>query len=174
MSLLLVAYPELEWADYGRIQECRKVNDKQHAIIDPHYTLVFPVDDISLTDFADEIKKQLAGVKAISVCLRNASVIKDDFSETWHTFLVPDEGYEEIVELHDKLYADGLAPHHRHDIKYIPHITIATSVDQSVCKRIAESWMAEGVNIRGSISFLDIISYENAVASHVSKVNLAF
>ncbi len=173
MPLLAIAYPELNTSDFELIQNCRRVNDKlYYNIIAPHFTFVFPVPGIPVEDFTKEIKTQLAGVKPVSFCIRCATISKDAFSETYHTFLVPDEGYSAIVKLHDKLYSSTLAPHHRLDIDFIPHIGDGNSTDKMICKKIVDNWNANDFAISGTISSVEVINYEQGLIETIAKIIL--
>jgi len=170
MNLHVVAYPELAPADYELIQRCRKDHNTLYKVIEPHFTVVFSVPDMPLADFAAEIRKQAAGIAAIRFCMRCTVVNKDSFSDYYDAFLVPDEGHSSIVKLHDRLYSQKLARHHRLDVSYIPHVSIANSLDVLTIKEVVDKWNAKEFAIHGTISSLDIINYENRVITTVEKV----
>jgi hypothetical protein len=173
MSLLVIAYPELAARDLQLIEDYRKLNDKMFTVVRPHFTLVFPVSDFSSPDFLAEAGKQLEDVKCISFCLRSSVVNKDAFSDCYHSFLVPDEGFSHVVKLHDKLYSGKLAPHHRLDIDYIPHIRIGNSTAPLECKKMTDEWNARGFEISGIISSVDIVNFENETVTSVEKIKLS-
>ena len=92
MSLLVLSYPEISQEDFNWIQKIRAEHDILHyKIVDPHFTIVFAVDDINRNEFIDHVKEQTQGFKKITFILRNAVVNKDSFSEYTYVFLVPDE-----------------------------------------------------------------------------------
>jgi 2'-5' RNA ligase superfamily len=172
VKFLVIAYPELADEDLLRIESYRRENDKMFDIVRPHFTFVFPVTDFSVTDFTTEIKKQLGQAGPISFCLRCAVINKDDFSEYYHAFLVPDEGFSEIVKLHDRLYSGKLSVHHRLDIDFIPHIGIGNSTDKSACKKMVDDWNSQPFLISGIISALDIVQYENDKVTTIERIKL--
>lgn len=172
MNLHVVAYPELLAADREMIQLCRKEYNTLYTVIQPHFTLVFSVADMQAADIIAEARKQAALTTAIDFSLRCAVINKDSFSNNYDAFLVPDEGFSKIVKLHDKLYSDKLSHHHRLDISYIPHISIANSVDVSVIKRIVDEWNEKDLVINGTISWVDIINYENRVVTTLERLAL--
>ena len=55
MAYLIIAYPELSQEDYWLIQEFRKQNDFYYSIVEPHFTIVFPVFDIEKDLFINPI-----------------------------------------------------------------------------------------------------------------------
>lgn len=172
MRLYVVAYPRLDAADYERIQNWRRQHDRLYSMIEPHFTLVFLVDDFSREDFVAEIKQQVQGAKAFSFALQCCTINKDSFSDNYFAFLVPDEGFSKLVKLHDKLYSGRLAHHHRLDIDYIPHIEIANSADKRAIKQMVDEWNARDFSIKGRVDAIDIISFEHGVTELLERVEL--
>jgi hypothetical protein len=172
MNLHVIAYPELDAADYGVIQSCRRDHNSLYKVIDPHFTILFAVADVPVEIFIAEVKKQITHTNAIAFCFRCATINKDSFSNNYDAFLVPDEGFSQITKLHDRLYSDKLAHHHRLDISYIPHLSIANSPNAQVIKKLVDKWNGEEFAINGIISSLDIINYENRVVTTVEKIKL--
>ena len=172
MNLHVVAYPKIEEADYRLIQQYRKKHNGLYPIIEPHFTLVFSINDISAEDFVAEVKKQTADVKAIPFSLRVAMINRDAISQNYDAFLVPDEGYSGITKLHDRLYSELFAPHHRLDISYIPHLSIAYAMDARHILQIVNEWNAHNYVINGVINALDIMNYENRVVTTIERIEL--
>lgn len=172
MRVAAVAYPELNEADSDSIENYRRLNDALYDVVRTHFTLVFPVSGISVTDFINEVTRQLAGVKSFDFCLRCATISKDSFNDNYLIFLVPDEGYSNLVKFHDRLYCDKLADHLLLDLDYIPHIRIGDFIDKTQCKRMVDEWNERDFSIRGSISAVDIVSYENDIVTTIRKVQL--
>lgn len=158
MTYLVVAFPELKPEDFKLIQSNRKENDELYFnIIDPHFTLVFPVFDFTYERFLAEIMEKAADVKGFDFNLRVATINKDKFSDFFHVFLVPDEGYSNLVKLHDKLYSDKLIKNLHLDIDYVPHIGVGNSKDKHRCKHLVDKWNEKDFTIAGSISKLTVI-----------------
>lgn len=172
MNLHVVAYPTLSPADYDRVQSVRKLYNGLFNIIEPHFTIVFSVPDMEASEFIEEIKVLSKGIAAIPFCMRCAVICKDSFSDNYDAFLVPDEGHSTLVKLHDRLYSQKLARHHRLDVSYIPHMSIAYSPDVHHVKDIVDNWNATEPPITGTISSLDIINYENRVITTIERVVL--
>ncbi len=172
MNLHVVAYPELASADHELIQSFRRDYNTLYSVIAPHITIVFSVPDMPLADFETEIRTQTESTGAFRFCLRSAVINKDSFSNNYDCFLVPDEGFSHITKLHDRLYSQKLSPHHRLDVSYIPHISIANSPDPLIIKKITDQWNEKEFAINGTVSSLDIINYENRVITTVGKIPL--
>jgi hypothetical protein len=173
MALLVLAYPELSKSDFEKIQNYRKDHDELHyRVIEPHFTFVFPVFDITQNDFIKEVEARAQNVAAFDFTIRCATVSKDAFSDYFHSFLVPDQGYSNVVKLHDKLYSEKFLRNLRLDIDYIPHIGIGNSKDKFFCKKMADEWNSSDFLIEGRISNLSIVNYENNVVSHLKRLDL--
>ena len=89
------------------------------------------------------------GFKRIKFISKCTVIVKDSFSEFTDLFLVPDEGYSDIVKLHDKLYSGILKNNLRFDIPYIPHIGIGGSTNPVECKSIADELNKSNFSING-------------------------
>jgi len=162
MAFAVVAYPVLDNKDYKFIQDYRRLNDPfLYSVIEPHFTLVFPVMNINADDFIAEIIKQSVSHNSFNFIIRCAVVNKDSFLDYSHTLLVPDDGFSNIVKLHDKLYEGILLEERRLDIDYIPHIGIGTSKDIYDCKRMANELNDLQLEICGSIDKLTIVKFED-------------
>ena len=172
MQFLVAAFPLLAETDVDIIQSYRQLYDPLHSMIDPHFTFVFPVASVDAATFVHEVYFRAEWFKQFSFVLRCATVSKDSFSDDYHIFLVPDEGYSHAVKLHDRLYDGLLLPHRRFDIDYIPHISIARSGDKMKMKDLADEWNVREIAIPGKIAALEILSYDAGVVKPVDKIEL--
>ena len=171
-KLIAMAYPEFSGEDNNLIENYRKDHDSFFKIVKAHFTLVFAIEDITAEDFIIEIKMQLGSSKSFSFCLRSAVISKDGFEDIYHVFLVPEEGFSRFVKLHDKLYGGKLIQYRRFDLDYIPHIGIATSPDKMVSKKMVDEWNSKEFAIKGNISTIDIVEYENEIVTTIERIKL--
>jgi 2'-5' RNA ligase superfamily len=173
MSLLLLAYPTLSPGDFERIQKFRNHNDGlYYQVVEPHFTLMFPLSGWEIEAYKEEVEKQMRGFKPFDFCLRCATLNKNAFNEYFHVFLVPDEGYSHILKLHYQLCADRFFPHRALEVDYIPHIGIGNSKDPLKCLEMVESWNRVEFAIPGRISTLDIVNYENDTVHTIQRLPL--
>ena len=173
MSLIVVAYPRIASADFEWIQEYRRRNDPRYfQLIDPHFTLVFPVTDVPAEDFCREVRTRAADTDRITFEIKVATINRDLTGLYYHEFLVPDAGYAAIIKLHDRLYSGILAPHLRLDIDFIPHIGIGNADDPHIAKRHVDALNARGVQIAGTIDALDILEYDDGRIRPLDRVEL--
>jgi hypothetical protein len=174
MAYLVIAYPELAKNDFDRIQHYREENDKLFFnVVAPHFTIVFPIFGMAENEFINEVRLQVTNIEKFSFKIRCSTINKDSFSHYYHAFLVPDEGFSNIVKLHDKIYSDKLKGNLRLDIDFIPHIGIGNSLDKGFCKSMVDEWNRNDFLIAGSVNKLTIVNYENDKGiTEIENINL--
>lgn len=173
MSLLVIAYPEIDEAGWAWIQQYRKMHDSlYYTTVNPHITFVFAAEGISDTEFVEEVVSIASKYNPILFDISKAIVHKDAFKDFYHEFLIPGEGYRQIADLHDALYAGKLNPCLRTDIEYIPHITIGNAASYQTSLQRVESINVGSVNIRGVISQLSVVRYINNQLSLLKLIPL--
>jgi hypothetical protein len=161
MAFLVLAYPVLALVDFERIQNFRRDNDELFVkVVEPHFTIVFPVSNLSQEELVREVKDKTKNVTKFRFVIRCSTINKDSFREYYHAFLVPDEGYSKIVKLHDKLYSEKLKNELRLDIDFIPHIGIGNSKDKHLCKKMVDQWNDEDFSLSGEISHLTVVKLQ--------------
>ena len=173
MSLLVLAYPQIEKNDYEWIQSIREKDDERYySIVAPHFTFVFPVYDMEKSIFVNHVLNITKKFKEFYFVLRCAQVVKDSLSDYYDVFLIPEEGYRIIVKLHDALYTGPLSNHLRLDIPFVPHVGIANNRDAYQSKNIADQINKSNLEIVGAINRLNIVSYENNKIETVREILL--
>lgn len=170
MSLLVVAYPQIESKDYNWIQSFRAKYDRYFNLIEPHFTIVFPVEGIEETKFISHAKKISKKFNEFYFVLRCAQIVKDSFSEYTDVFLIPEEGYRIFVKLHDLLYTEILEQELRLDIPFIPHLGIANDKNPFACKKLADEINNKNIEIVGAINRLSVISYSNNKVELIKEI----
>lgn len=172
MAIVVIAYPKLAKEDFDWIQNFRKKNDElYYEIVKPHFTLVFPVFDGDQGEIEKHVKEISKDLLTFDFVLNKAEENKDAFNDYWHTFLVPEKGYEKIVDMHDKLYTGVLAKELRDDIPFIPHLGAGNSADRSNVERQVLELDKVGLNISGQIDSLDICEYIDKIVT-IEKIKL--
>ncbi len=161
MAFLVLAYPKISTKDYEWIQTIRQKHDQQFEIVKPHFTIVFPVFNVDPPSLLSHLQKQVSDFPAFDFTLRCTVIEKDAFKNITHVFLVPDEGYSNIVKLHDLLYTDILESELRLDISFIPHISIGNYTNPKDSKKLSDGLNKENFEIKGKINILDIVRFEN-------------
>lgn len=173
MSLLVLAYPQIEKKDYDWIQSVRAKHDERYYhVVEPHFTIVFPLFNIPEADLIKHVQQVTKSIKEFYFVLRCAQIVKDSFSDYTDVFLVPEEGYRIFVKLHDELYTGVLEKELRLDIPFIPHIGIAGYTDPYKCKSISDDINTTGIEIIGAVSKLSVVSFINNKVSTLKEIFL--
>lgn len=173
MALLVLAYPDIDKKDFSWIQSVREKHDERYFdIVEPHFTIVFPVFDVDEKTLISHVASTAKKFKEFYFVIRCAQIVKDSFSEYTDVFLVPEEGYRIFVKLHDALYSGPIEKDLRLDIPFIPHIGIANNADAYKCKKLADELNGKNLEIVGAVSKLDIVSFENNTVTTLKKILL--
>lgn len=161
MAVAVVAYPALSDEDYEWIQSVRANQDRlYYDVIDPHLSLVFPIEEIEASTLIDHVRECARSQSPFEVVFRCAILGDPDFDGHAHAFLVPDEGFSDVVRLHDRLYTGVLAEFLRLDIPFLPHLGIANTPTPADCKVIVDTLNEKRFEIRGHVGQLDVIEYD--------------
>jgi 2'-5' RNA ligase len=177
--LLVVSYPIISDRHFDWIQAVRSKYDKLNfQTIDPHFTLVFPIANLGSHSerlrqreiLVNHVKRSIENIQSFEFVIRCATIYDDAFSKYTHVFLVPDEGYSQIIKLHDRLYTGVLAQELRLDLPFIPHIGIANSLDARDCKQLADRLNQQELEIAGKVDKLDLIWEEDDRVGTIEEV----
>jgi hypothetical protein len=173
MSLLVVAYPDLDPKDQAWIQAIRARHDPHVGLIAPHVTLVFPNDAIDATLLQEHAEQVCQAFGAFRFLARVALIVRDQFSPLPHLFLVPDEGFSQIVRLHDALYRGPLAESLLLDVPFIPHLTIGAFETSAAAKAQADAINSERFVIDAAIERMSVIEHIGQSVTTIAEFALA-
>jgi 2'-5' RNA ligase len=123
-SLAVICPLEISPGDRRWIEGVRARHDPQYGRVEPHFTLVFPLQGVAEATIARRVESLAAATPAIAFTLNAARVTPDTLAPGTHLFLMPDEGEPAIRALHDGLYQAELAASLRTDMPYAPHVTV--------------------------------------------------
>jgi len=173
MSNLVIAYPQISDNDYDWIQTIRKISDPMYFnIVRPHITLVFGTEKLSVEELSVHTRNKLISFRPITILLDSAKVVEDDSKKLFHTFLVPSEGYKEIIDLHDEFYTGKLENELRLDIPFIPHIGIGTSTNKTEMNELADDINAKDITIKGKLEKVSIVQYDGSKVMDCEEISL--
>lgn len=89
-----------------------------------------------------------------------------------YVFLVPDEGFSQIIQLHDKIYTKELSSSLCLDIPFVPHITVASSKNVAVCKELVNVLNNTKFEITGKIQTLDVVFEDGDRITTLNQIRL--
>ena len=123
MHRSIILFPKFENMDL--INEIRAAYDPLYSCIAPHITLVFPFEsELTMEELQAHVSKQLQHMKPIKIIAKGITGTMDGY-----VFLDIKVGNDQIIELHDQLYAECLKAHLNRYIPYTPHITVGRLFD---------------------------------------------
>lgn len=173
MAYLALAYPDIGQSDYDWIQRIRKKHDKRYFdVVEPHFTLVFSSDKLSLEDLTQHVKEKVVEFRVFDIRLDSARVVEDDSKEFFHEFLIPSKGFDEINMIHNELYTGLLESELRHDIPFIPHIGIGSSEDLKEAERVVSMVEQAQRPVVGTVSKIIIVEFDGKKAVDLQAIPL--
>ncbi|PEA55067.1 2'-5' RNA ligase [Bacillus pseudomycoides] len=118
--------------DLEEIEAIRRKHDPLFGLIPPHITLVFPfMSEVSNDCLKKHIKTKVSNMSPFYISLNPIVTNADEY-----LFLLIEEGKENIIELHNKLYTDFLQPFLHKEIPYLPHVTVGRKNDKEMALRV--------------------------------------
>lgn len=158
MKLYVAAFPSLTERAHW-IFDFRSKYDPVAKFVMPHLTVVFPTASFTAEELRHELSELVRGFTPFSVTLRSAILMPENASPSNHAhiFVVPDEGFGQMVRLHDRLYSGTLASELRLDIPFVPHMTIGAGLDLNKAKKIADDLNASDFEIQFDLNELFIV-----------------
>ena len=173
VRIAIVAYPELTESDRRRIESVRDRHDPQAALIEVHFTLVFPCVAL-VAAIAPELASAAEAAAPFDFEIVGIETVPDALGEGAHVFLVPDErAREAIAALHDRLYAGALKPHLRRDIPFVPHMTVAAKAGIHECAALAGELSPMCRGITGTIAAIDLVDTDSRPVRTLSRCALS-
>ena len=161
MDFCAVNYPKICSEGYEWIQSVRREHDHLFFdVIEPHFALVFPTNKVGKSTLIAHITEISARFSPFEAVMRCATLGDPDFMNHAHAFLIPDEGFSDVVRLHDALYTGPLRSELRLELPFVPHIGIASTPHVEECKDIVDCLNAESFEMRAVVDTISIIGYD--------------
>jgi len=160
-NVAVVAYLSLDDADRGWIESFRARHDPQAGKLSAHFTLVFPTD-VATIGVANDVEATAHSIDAFDFVIRSAKAVRNPLGLGGHVFLVPDEGSDQVVALHDRLCAGVFRSSLRPDLSYLPHVTVAADPDWRKCEALADDLNRDPRVPRGRVEALVLLDLAGA------------
>ena len=162
-NMLMVAHPSISATDWNFLQTLRKEYDpKGYAFIEPHFTLFASHSDHYKCNMRNVISKQLSCQKKIAFNLRTALFMPPlNQHKSWYTFLLPEEGFNELSRLHRLLCDISILSDLAANFPFIPHITVGTFQVKNPCLELVDKINNMKINISGFIEKIYLLELDN-------------
>ena len=173
MALIVVNYLSLSDEDLAWVQAIRRAHDRLFFnLIEPHLPLVFPTEAVSEEALIAHVRQHVAEVAPFELVFRCVVLGDPDYRDHAHAFLVPDEGFSDVVRLHDRLYTGLLRSELRLDLPFLPHVGVANTREPEACKAIVDAINEEDFEIRVQVDALDVIGYDGTRVWEIERIAL--
>jgi 2'-5' RNA ligase len=167
----VVAFPLLDADDRQWIESIRAKHDPEAKRIAAHFTLVFPAV-LPLRATEAHLTRVAHATAPIRFVLRRATVAPDAIGSGGHVFLIPEDGRDALVGLHERLYEGALQPHAKRHPSFTPHVTLAAGTAIDPLHTLAGELNAKNLSIRGSISELVLVEVTEDAIRPVGNYSL--
>lgn len=87
-------------------------------------------------------------------------------------FLLAEEGRDELLEVHDRLYAGVLQTHLRRDVPFVPHMTVGARGNLAECECLAEELNREHRVVRGMVDGVHVVEVDEWTVRTVAELPL--
>lgn len=115
-----------EFSNERSIDTLRAEYDPLYGLIQPHVTLVFPFESTLTTESLQQhLQESVIGLKPFSIVLKGVTGAEEEY-----LFLNVKVGNDQIIELHDRLYAGLLQRYLNRSRTYTPHVTVGRLDDK--------------------------------------------
>jgi 2'-5' RNA ligase len=119
----------LDAAALDDVEAFRRAHDPLAGALPAHVTLVFPfASALSAMQVATHVRRIASRWPVLPIRLEGV----DAYTGEW-VHLRMTQGFDAVVELHDRLYRGVLAPFLRREFDYEPHVTLARAADVADC-----------------------------------------
>jgi 2'-5' RNA ligase len=171
-GLYVVAYPKMAAADEAKLRSLRaQYHPAEAGMIGPHFTLVFarPVDSFDL--LVQHVEAVANETAPIDLVLRRTYLHVDP--GVAYAFLEPQEGRQEMMDLHLALNADILSvdenarlvslkadaakPDDAKIAPYTPHMTLGRSASAPEMRAVLQTLQRQDIAMKARIETLTLI-----------------
>jgi 2'-5' RNA ligase len=172
MAVAVLAYPEMAAEGYDRIQAIRRDYDPAVSFVEPHFTIVFPREDIDAGSLIAHAGPLAAGLKPVRFTLARAETARGVSDGMSYLYLVPDEGHDAIVDIHGRLHAGPVRHRPGVDPAFVPHITVGVFGDPDETLSQAMRLNGEGLKIHGRLAALSVVACGDATVTPLANIPL--
>ncbi|MBK9323728.1 MAG: 2'-5' RNA ligase family protein [Bdellovibrionaceae bacterium] len=157
----VVFFPNLTGNEW--VSDFRREHDEKSHLVPPHITLVFPTDALSSSEMQKEVESLVGNYQKFKVRFRSAIMMPEKLGNlvVSYIFLVPDEGFGDVIRLNSLLYSNKLSKEHRLDIPFVPHMTIGSNLDLLTAKRLVDELNSRKIELEFLVDMLSVVEIDD-------------
>jgi 2'-5' RNA ligase len=158
VPVFVIAPLSLQPADAERVALLRKSYDPNAAVVPPHVTMVYGVDDGLESEALRWARIQAGAFASTSLRFTLATVARDYENSAWYLFLMPKQIPPILAELHRRLNSGPLqdAP----DLPFDAHLTLGRFQERVLADAVARDSNADGVGFEVRIASLEVVLFD--------------
>jgi hypothetical protein len=164
MPVFVIAPLTLQPVDAERVALLRTSYDPHAAVVPPHVTMVFGVDDGLEREALRWARIQAGAFSAAALRFTLATVARDYENSAWYLFLMPKQIPPALAELHRRLNSGPLqgAP----DVAFDAHLTLGRFQERVLADAVARDGNAAGLAIEARIAALEVVLFDGTAAQN--------
>lgn len=170
--LFVIATPRFSAEDTVWLAGVRERHDPLSQIVPPHVTFVFDAAASIETRLVAHVARVAATLTVVRFALRRAAVHSDALTGRVFAYLLPEEGKDALVGIHDRLHEGVLASAQRRDAPYLPHVTVgafdATSPAESLVDRINRG----SISVIGTVESLRTVAFDGKAVQTIAETSI--
>jgi 2'-5' RNA ligase len=152
LALMIEKSSPRDWLEKTRLRF-----DPKAELVPPHVTVVFPTVKLSEEEMASEALSLLVESKSFTMSFSEVRIVNEEESGLVSLFLIVDNGFEEVVELHRRLYSGRLAGELRREKPYLPHVTLGTGLSRGIAEACVAELKSEDIRFSVKVDSLTLV-----------------
>ena len=171
MPVFVIAPLSLQPADAEGVSLLRKSYDPNAAVVPPHVTMVYGIDDGLESEALRWARIQAGAFSASALRFTLATVARDYENSAWYLFLMPRQIPPALSELHRRLNSGPLegAP----EVSFDAHLTLGQFQERVLAEAVARDSNAAGVAIEARIESLEVVLFDGKTARNRTTLPLS-
>lgn len=167
--LFVIATPRFSAEDSIWLAEVRRRHDPLSGIVSPHVTFVFDAAASIETRLVAHVAEVAAALTTVRFVLRRARVHCDAITGRVFAYLLPDEGGDALVRIHDRLHEGLLASARRRDAPYLPHLTVGAFDAGAPAESVVDRLNRRSIGVAGAIEALQTVAFDGRSVQTIAE-----
>jgi len=151
MDHVVICLLEIAGADQRRIEAIRRRYDPQFGRLPAHVTLLFPTKRDNEARILADARRAAAAQTPFAMRLTSFEAVADPRSDSANLYLIPSQGKDRLVALHEQLTGAGGEP------AYQPHVSVGKFNERTSAVQIARKLNSTWQPIEGLIRTLQVL-----------------
>jgi 2'-5' RNA ligase len=170
MPVYVIAPLDLDGGGSERIAGWRRAYDPHAALVPPHVTLVFGLDEGMEARAVGWARTLAAATPPLALRYTRVAVTRDYENSAWYLFLMPREIPARLAALQARLNAGPLAG--APEVPFDAHVTIGRFQERVLADAVAREANAAAPIIDARIASLEVLRFDGSVVTSTVSLPL--